>query len=113
MNYYNSSPMLVFLSILYLFMSYVYVFTIKYLFYGKLYMFNLPFNSMRKRRWSEFMSEFDFGILYIKGKENVIADALSRRPHVFSLIPLKVNLREHVLTQLQGDSWHLEVTSNL
>jgi hypothetical protein len=39
MNYNNSSPMIVFLSILYLFMSYVYVFTIKYLFYGKLYMF--------------------------------------------------------------------------
>jgi hypothetical protein len=67
----------------------------------------------RKRRWSEFMSEYDFGILYIKGKENVVADALSRRPRVFSLIPLKVNLREHVLTQLQGDSWYLEVTSNL
>jgi hypothetical protein len=67
----------------------------------------------RKRRWSEFMSEYDFGILYIKGKENVVADALSRRPRVFSLIPLKVNLREHVLTQLQGESWYLEVTSNL
>jgi hypothetical protein len=53
------------------------------------------------------MSEYDFGILYIKGKENVVADALSRRPRVFSLIPLKVNLREHVLTQLQGDSWYL------
>jgi hypothetical protein len=39
MNNKNSSPILVFLSILYLFMSYVYVFTIKYLFYGKLYMF--------------------------------------------------------------------------
>ena len=32
---------------------------------------------------------------------------------VFSLIPLKVNLRERVLTQLQGDSWYLKVTSNL
>ena len=67
----------------------------------------------RQRRWSEFMSEYDFGILYIKGKEKVVADALSRRPCVFSLILLKVNLREHVLTQLQGDSWYLEVTSNL
>jgi hypothetical protein len=67
----------------------------------------------RQRRWSEFMSEYDFGISYIKGKENVVTDALSRRPCIFSLVPLKVNLREHVLTQLQGDSWYLRVTSNL
>jgi hypothetical protein len=48
----------------------------------------------RQRRWSEFMSEYDFRISYIKGKENVVMDALSRRRHVFSLVPLKVNLRE-------------------
>ena len=67
----------------------------------------------RQRRWSEFMSEYDFGISYIKGKENVVADALSRRPRIFSLVTLKVNMREHVLTQLPGDSWYLKVTSNL
>jgi hypothetical protein len=67
----------------------------------------------RQRRWSEFMSEYDFGISYIKGKENVVADALSRRPCIFSLVTLKVNLREHVLAQLQRDSWYLNVTSNL
>jgi hypothetical protein len=43
----------------------------------------------------------------------VVADALSRRPRVFSLVPLKVNLREHVLMQIQGNSWYLKVTSNL
>jgi hypothetical protein len=59
------------------------------------------------------MSEYDFGISYIKGKENVVTDALSRRPRVFSLVPLKVNLREHVLGQLLGDSWYLKVTSTL
>ena len=67
----------------------------------------------RQRRWSEFMSEYNFGISYIKGKGNVVADALSRRPRIFSLVPLKVNLRERVLEQLQGDSWYLKVTSNL
>jgi hypothetical protein len=59
------------------------------------------------------MREYDFGISYIKGKENVVGDSLSRRPHIFSLVPLKVNLREHVLTQLQGESWYLKVTSHL
>ena len=59
------------------------------------------------------MSEYNFGISYIKGKENVVVDALSRRPHVFSLVPLKANLRERVLTQLLGDNWYLKVTSNL
>ena len=59
------------------------------------------------------MSEYDFGISYIKGKENVVIDALSRRPRIFFLVTLKVNLKEHVLTQLPGDSWYLKVTSNL
>jgi hypothetical protein len=67
----------------------------------------------RKRRWSEFVSEYDFGISYIKGKENVVVDALSRRPRVFSLVPLKVNLGERVLGQLLGDNWYLKGTSTL
>jgi hypothetical protein len=69
--------------------------------------------NVKQRRWSEFMSEYDFGISYIKGKENVVTDALSRRPCIFSLVTLKVSLREQVLTQLLGDSWYLKVTSNL
>jgi hypothetical protein len=57
------------------------------------------------------MSEYDFGISYIKGKENVITDALSRRPHMFSLVPLKFNLRERVPGKHLRDSWYLKVTS--
>jgi hypothetical protein len=59
------------------------------------------------------MSEYDFGISYIKVKENVVVDALSRRPCVFSLVPLKVKLRECVLGKILGDSWYLKVTSTL
>ena len=36
--------------------------------------------SRRNARWLEFLSQFDFEILHIKGKENVVADALSRVP---------------------------------
>jgi hypothetical protein len=59
------------------------------------------------------MSEHDFGISYIKGKVNVVMSALRRRPRVFFLVPLKVNLREHVLGKLLGYSWYLKVTSTL
>jgi hypothetical protein len=67
----------------------------------------------RQRRWSDFMSEYDFGIYYIKGKENVFSNAFSRRPRVFYLVPLNVNLREHVLGKILGDSWYLKVTPTL
>jgi len=67
----------------------------------------------RQRRWSEFMSEYDFEISYMKGKENVVVDALSRRPRTFSLVALKVNLREHVLEKLFEDSWYLKFISAL
>jgi hypothetical protein len=32
-------------------------------------------------RWMEFLSNYNFKIKHIKGKENQVADALSRRSH--------------------------------
>jgi hypothetical protein len=77
------------------------------------HLFNQRDLNVRKRRWSEFMSEYNIGISYIKGKENVVADALRRIPHVFFQVPLKVNMRERVLGKLLGDSLYLKVTSTL
>jgi hypothetical protein len=34
----------------------------------------------RQARWAEELSSYDFVIEHVKGKENVVADALSRRP---------------------------------
>ena len=33
----------------------------------------------KQARWQEFLAEFDFEILYNPGKQNVVADALSRK----------------------------------
>lgn len=36
--------------------------------------------SRRNARWLDFLSQFDFTIEHIKGRENIVADALSRIP---------------------------------
>ena len=35
--------------------------------------------NMRQRRWMEFLEDYDFTLHYHLGKENVVADALSRK----------------------------------
>ncbi|KAJ3491011.1 hypothetical protein NLJ89_g11382 [Agrocybe chaxingu] len=36
--------------------------------------------SCRQARWMEFMSQYDFKIIYVQGEANSVADALSRLP---------------------------------
>lgn len=43
------------------------------------HLFTQPYQSKRQLRWMEFLSEFKFDIVYVKGVDNVVADALSRR----------------------------------
>ena len=48
---------------------------------GMKHLFGQPTLNARKTRWLEFLSEYDFEIKNIKGKENQVADALNRRAH--------------------------------
>ena len=41
--------------------------------------FNQPTLNARQARWADFLSGFDFDIKHLKGKENRVADALSRK----------------------------------
>jgi hypothetical protein len=45
------------------------------------YLFDQPTLNARQIRWLEFLCEYDFDIKYIKGKDNKVADALSRKVH--------------------------------
>jgi hypothetical protein len=40
---------------------------------------------------------------------NRVADALSRRPNIFSVLLLQTNLREKILTLQRDDDWYKEV----
>jgi hypothetical protein len=40
---------------------------------------------------------------------NRVADALSRRPRIFSVLPLQTNLREKILALQRDDDWYKEV----
>ena len=46
--------------------------------YGLRYLFDQPKLNARQARWMALLREFDFEIKHIKGKENRVADALSR-----------------------------------
>jgi hypothetical protein len=43
--------------------------------------FNQSSLNARQARWTTFLSEFDFEMKHLKGKENRVADALSRKLH--------------------------------
>lgn len=43
--------------------------------------FSQPTLNARQGRWADFLSGFDFEIKHLKGKENRVADALSRKVH--------------------------------
>ena len=49
---------------------------------GLQYLFDQQNMNGRQARWLAMISEFDFEIRYIKGKENRMADALSRKLQV-------------------------------
>ena len=63
----------------------------------------------RQWRWLKLLSEYDFDITYIKGTVNQVEDALSRRPHIFSVFPLQTNLCEKILSLQRDDDWYKEV----
>jgi hypothetical protein len=48
---------------------------------GVKFLFSQPDLNARQARWLAFLSEFDFEVRHIKGKENKVVDALSRRIH--------------------------------
>jgi hypothetical protein len=64
---------------------------------GVKYLFNQPDLNVRHARWIAFLSEFDFEVRHIKGKENKVVDALSSRIH--GLFEININTKKVILEQ--------------
>jgi len=59
------------------------------------YSFDQKELNMRKKRWMEFLKDYDSELLYRPGKANLVADALSRKTvHVAHLMIKEVELLE-------------------
>ena len=66
--------------------------------------------SCHQARWMEFMSQFDARIVYIKGEDNLVADALSRLPCLHSATDAE-NSARHPYTFCADDDAGDTITS--
>jgi hypothetical protein len=50
-------------------------------------------------KWVGKIHAYDFDIEFIKGKNNVVVDALSRRPSVYAMTYVLVDWKDHLVMQ--------------
>jgi hypothetical protein len=79
---------------------------------GLKYIFEQPTLNARKTRWMEFLSEYDFDINHIKGKENKFSNALSRRVHTMHATAVsmdQLDLKRRILDGFVIEQHYLQI----
>jgi hypothetical protein len=80
------------------------------------YLFDQPTLNARQSRWLEFLSEYDFDIKHIKGKENKVVDALNRRVHEMHATTISMyqsDLKHRILEAAKLDLQYKELVAKL
>jgi hypothetical protein len=83
---------------------------------GLKYLFDQPTLNARQSRWLEFMCEYDFEIKHIKGKENKVVDALSRRVHELHATTIsmyRIDIKSIILEAANVDLQYRELVAKL
>ena len=83
---------------------------------GLKYFFNQPTLNARQSRWLEFLCEYDFDIKHIKGKENKVVDALSRRVyalHATTISMYQIDIKGIILEAANADLQYMELVAKL
>lgn len=63
----------------------------------------------RQQKWVHKVQAYDFEIEYVKGKSNVVADALSRRPAALSLLEISVDWKAHLLVEYSKNKFACKI----
>jgi hypothetical protein len=53
----------------------------------------------RQHKWVNKIQAYDFDIEFVKGKNNVVADALSIRPSVYAMTDISIDWKAHLLVE--------------
>jgi hypothetical protein len=59
----------------------------------------------RQQKWVSKIQAYEFDIEFVKGKNNAVVDALSRRPSIFSMFGMSVNWKEHLIVSYAKDQF--------
>jgi hypothetical protein len=83
---------------------------------GMKYLFDQPTLNARQSRCLEFLCEYDFDIKHIKGKENKVVDALSRRVHKLhdtSISMYQTNIKSIILEATNAHLQYMELVAKI
>jgi hypothetical protein len=92
------------------------IFEIRTYHYGLKHLFGQPTLNSKQTRWLEFLTEYDFEIKHIKGKENQVVDALSIRAHEMHISAINmymIDLKDKILEASNSDKHYLQIKENL
>jgi hypothetical protein len=83
---------------------------------GLNYLFDQPTLNAKQIRWLEFLCEYDFDIKHIKGKENKVANALSRKVHELHATAISMyqtEMKDKILEAANADLQYKNLVAKL